>query len=189
MSSSGLRRGRSRSRSTIGSVSAAPGCSTPRPGPSGSGREADRRMSAHRRSADASSSHESARGDRLRILVVSFRFPPYNSAGAVSIGKAAKYLVALGHEVRVITARDQQLPINLLVEVDPGNVVATWWFNPMRVAEPLAGGRERVSATGFSAGRRHDRLVYRIGRLYRTLMIPDREIGWAWPAVRAGRRL
>ncbi|MGH2637383.1 MAG: glycosyltransferase [Actinomycetota bacterium] len=146
-------------------------------------------MSVPRRTADATSSREPAPGDRLRILVVSFRFPPFNSAGAVSIGKAAKYLVALGHEVQVITAGDQQLPTNLPMEVDPGTVVATRWFNPMRVAEPIAGGRQRVSATGFSAGRRHDRLVHRVGRLYRSVMIPDREIGWAWPAVRAGRRL
>jgi hypothetical protein len=145
-------------------------------------------MSATRTSAGTTPGHASAPGGGLRILVVSFRFPPFNSAGAVSIGKTAKYLVALGHQVRVITARDQQLPANLPVEVDPASIIATSWLNPMRAVESVAGGRSRVTATGFSAGRKHAGLYHRIGRLYRALMIPDGEIGWAWPAIRAGRR-
>lgn len=136
-----------------------------------------------------SSDRGSADSTNLKILVVSFRFPPYNSAGAVSIGKAAKYLVALGHEIRVVTARDQQLPTTLPMEVDPRFVVATRWFNPKRIAERIGGGKERVAATGFSAGRKHDRLVHLIGRLYRGLMIPDKEIGWGVPGYRAGRRV
>lgn len=125
----------------------------------------------------------------LKILVVSFRFPPYNSVGGVSVGKTVKYLVALGHEVRVLTARDQQALTTLPIEVDAHAVVATGWMNPMRLAEAAAGGRDRVSATGFSAGRAHQGLVHRVGRFYRSLLVPDKEIGWRWPALRAGRRL
>jgi glycosyltransferase involved in cell wall biosynthesis len=122
----------------------------------------------------------------MRILVVSFRFPPFNSVGAVSVGKTVKYLVGLGHDVRVITARDQRLPTTLPLDVHPQSVIATAWFDPMRLAEWAVGGRRRVAATGFSAGRKHDRLLYGVGRLYRSLMIPDREIGWALPAFAAG---
>jgi hypothetical protein len=126
---------------------------------------------------------------RLKILVVSFRFPPFNSAGAVYVGKTVKYLVAVGHEIRVVTARDQQLPTTLPMGVDPHVVISTGWFNPMSVAEPAAGGRERIAASGFSAGRKHDRLVHRVGRFYRSIMIPDKEIGWGVPAYRAGWRV
>jgi glycosyltransferase involved in cell wall biosynthesis len=125
----------------------------------------------------------------MKILVVSFRFPPYNAVGGVSVGKTVKYLVALGHDVRVVTARDQQVPTTLSMEVDAHAVMATGWLNPMRVAEVVAGGRDHVAATGFSAGRKHERLVYRIGRLYRSLIIPDQQIGWGWSAFRAGCRL
>ncbi|MGH2539359.1 MAG: glycosyltransferase [Actinomycetota bacterium] len=125
----------------------------------------------------------------LKILVMSFRFPPYQSVGAVSVGKTVKYLVALGHEVRVVTARDQLVPATLPLEVDPRSVIATRWLNPMRAAEAVSGGRERVAKSGYSAGRRNERLVHRVGSLYRSLMIPDREIGWGWPAFRAGERL
>ena len=125
----------------------------------------------------------------MKILVVSFRFPPYNSVGAVSVGKTVKYLAALGHDVRVLCARDQQLPATVPLEVDARWVVSTGWLNPMRIAQPAAGGRARVEATGFSAGRKHDRAVHRLGRVYRSVMVPDPQIGWAWPAFRAGREI
>ena len=129
------------------------------------------------------------RSTHLKILVMSFRFPPYQSVGAVSVGKTVKYLVALGHDVRVVTARDQQVPATLPIEMDPRSMVATRWLNPMRLAEAVAGGRNRVAQTGFSAGSRNDRLVHWVGNVYRSVMIPDTEIGWGWPAFRAGNRL
>jgi glycosyltransferase involved in cell wall biosynthesis len=125
----------------------------------------------------------------MRILVVSFRFPPYNSVGAVSVGKTVKYLIALGHDVRVVTARDQQLPGTVPLEIDARSVVSTGWVNPMRLAQPAVGGGARVEATGFSAGRKHARAIHRVGRVYRSTMIPDGQIGWTWPALRAGRRI
>src|SRR5712691_8149713 len=125
----------------------------------------------------------------MKILVISFRFPPYNAVGGVSVGKTVKYLVALGHEVRVVTARDQQVPATLPMEVDAGAVVATGWLNPMRVAAFAAGGRDHVAASGFSAGRKHERFAHRLGRLYRSLIVPDNQIGWGWSAFRAGFRL
>jgi hypothetical protein len=67
--------------------------------------------------------------------------------------------------------------------------VSTGWLNPMRFALRVAGGRDRVAATGFSAGRKHERAIHRLGRLYRGFMIPDKEIGWCWPAYRAGKRI
>lgn len=125
----------------------------------------------------------------MKILVVSFRFPPFNSAGAVSIGKTAKYLVSSGHDIRVVTAGDQRLPRTLRMDVDPDLVHATRWFDPLRAAAVLAGGKERVAASGFSAGRKHHRLLHRLGSVYRRVMIPDREIGWALPALRTAARL
>jgi glycosyltransferase involved in cell wall biosynthesis len=128
-------------------------------------------------------------GTGSRILIVSFRFPPYQSVGAVSVGKTAKYLAALGHDVRVVTARDQLVPRTLPVEIDRGSVVSTGWLDPSRGAAIVSGGRGRVAETGFSASANAPGFVRRVGRAYRNLMIPDTEIGWGWPAFRAGRRL
>lgn len=59
----------------------------------------------------------------MRILIVSFRFPPFNSIGAVRISKFATFLEGLGAEVRVITANGQGLPTTLPVEIDESQVI------------------------------------------------------------------
>ena len=41
----------------------------------------------------------------MRLLIVSFAFPPYNSIGGVRVGKTAKYLASFGHDVRVQNGR------------------------------------------------------------------------------------
>jgi hypothetical protein len=77
----------------------------------------------------------------------------------------------------------------LPVEIDRGSVVATGWLDPMRLAAAASRRRDRVAQTGFSTGSTNAGVVHRIGAVYRSLMIPDAEIGWGWPASRAGRRL
>ena len=41
----------------------------------------------------------------MKILLISFRFPPYNSVGAVRVSKLARFLMDHGHDIRVLTAR------------------------------------------------------------------------------------
>jgi hypothetical protein len=38
----------------------------------------------------------------MRILLLSWYFPPGNTIGAIRVGKLARYLHAAGHDVRVI---------------------------------------------------------------------------------------
>jgi imidazolonepropionase-like amidohydrolase len=40
----------------------------------------------------------------MRILIVTWFFPPANTMGALRVGKFADFLVRQGHEVRVVTA-------------------------------------------------------------------------------------
>ncbi|MBN1668946.1 MAG: glycosyltransferase [Anaerolineales bacterium] len=63
----------------------------------------------------------------MRILIISYYFPPFNTIGAVRVGKSAKYLQQFGHEIQVITARDQAiykqlLPPSLTLELPAGQV-------------------------------------------------------------------
>jgi glycosyltransferase involved in cell wall biosynthesis len=65
----------------------------------------------------------------MKILIVSWYFPPYSTMGSLRIGKFAKFLIAQGHEVRVISARDEALEKSLPVEV-PGEIVnSTNWID------------------------------------------------------------
>lgn len=65
----------------------------------------------------------------MKILIVSWYFPPYSTMGALRIGKFAKYLIAQGHEVRVISARDEALEKSLPVEVPQDIVSSTEWID------------------------------------------------------------
>ena len=130
----------------------------------------------------------------MRILLVSFFFPPYNAIGAVRSGKTAKYLLALGHDVRVISAADQPLAGTLPVEVPEERVLRTRWLNVNRPVEMLLGGRQRIAAHGYIApvsGRPLLTSALRsLGAAYRTLLhLPDGEIGWYPFARTAGTRL
>jgi glycosyltransferase involved in cell wall biosynthesis len=126
----------------------------------------------------------------MRILIVSYFFPPFNVVGAVRVGKMAKFLHAFGHDVRVLTARDQPLQSTLPLEVPAEHVVATSWWNVNRPAEMAAGGRERVAAGGYLGQRSSTSLLARLGALYKTVLnLPDGQVGWYRPAVRGGSRL
>jgi hypothetical protein len=123
-----------------------------------------------------------------RVLVVSFRFPPFQSIGALSVGKTVKYLRRMGHDVRVVTAGDQPLPASLPVEIEPDRIVTTRWLDPLRPVQLALGGRSRVERQGYVSTTRHRRLASKARDAYRNLLVPDTEIGWYPHAVRAACR-
>jgi glycosyltransferase involved in cell wall biosynthesis len=139
----------------------------------------------------------------MRVLLISFWFPPYNTIGAVRAGKLAKYLTQLGHEVRVVTARDQPLQAVLAPELPEHLVTATRWINVNRPVELLLGGRKRVAAKGFAVGSGDGgvkgrrglgaflrRGLHKLGRLYKSLLhYPDAQVGWGPFARRAASKL
>jgi hypothetical protein len=52
----------------------------------------------------------------MRVLIVSFAFPPSNVIGAVRVGKLARYLDQRGHDVRVLATDvvdDRSLPLEI----------------------------------------------------------------------------
>ena len=71
----------------------------------------------------------------MKILLVSHFFPPFDHVASLRVGKTAKFLTRAGHEVRVLTARDQITPFRSLpVEIPVDRVHYTRWFSlPWRV--------------------------------------------------------
>ncbi len=126
----------------------------------------------------------------MRLLIVSYYFPPYNTIGAVRVGKTAAYLARWGHDVRVLSANDQPLQTSLPVEIDESRVTRTPWCNVNAPIEWAAGGRARVAAQGMSTGASRGSLKAWLGRWYKTLVnLPDGQIGWLPQAVKAGEQL
>jgi len=54
----------------------------------------------------------------MKVLIVTFRFPPSNFIGAIRVGKLARYLERHGNQVRVLTtdiSEDRSLPVDRAV--------------------------------------------------------------------------
>mgnify|MGYP006276851429 CR=1 FL=1 len=140
----------------------------------------------------------------MRILIVTWFFPPANTMGALRVGKFADFLVRQGHEVRVVTA-DFKGAAPPLDTVPPCPVVRTGWWDvnalPQRLIRPptrrspasagAAAAETGADPTGPAgdAGPSRPGLKRRLGRAYQALTnFPDKRVGWIPHAVRAGRR-
>ena len=134
----------------------------------------------------------------MRVLIVSFAFPPSNVIGAIRVGKLARYLDRRGHDVRVLATdvvEDRSLPL----EISRERVFYTefrqrqHWIH--RAARLLRGH------TAFHAGVRHKEALGQDGAAARSLRqtlrrhylglihIPDMRADWVRTAIPAGRRL
>ncbi len=123
----------------------------------------------------------------MKLLLVSFFFPPYNAIGAVRMGKLAKSLIADGHEVRVLTAAGQALPDTLPLEIPPEWVIATRWWDVNQIPYLLFGRRETAYRRGDTP---MPPLLAGLRRAYQAAFnLPDGQIGWLPHAVRAGKKL
>lgn len=78
----------------------------------------------------------------MRVLIVTFAFPPSNVIGAVRVGKLARYLDRSGHDVRVLTTdivADRSLPL----EIPREKVIYTDYQQRKAWAEHMAGWLRR----------------------------------------------
>ena len=130
----------------------------------------------------------------MKILFVTYRFPPYNSSGAVRCGKMAKYLSELGHDVKILTCNNQPLPDTLQLEIPEENVIYSDWWNVNAPVEYILGGRKKVAAKGLHAvankSSLKSRIIKTLGQLYKNILhVPDAQIGWKNNAVKAGMQL
>lgn len=127
----------------------------------------------------------------LRILFISYFFPPYNTIGAVRVGKTAKYLHRLDHQVRVLTATKQPLDDNLQVEIPGEQILRTEWVD---VNTPLKwlfkGNFNHIKGLSERPTSRKNKLIAWGRRKYQTLAhYPDGQIGWYPYALSGGRKL
>lgn len=125
----------------------------------------------------------------MKILIVSYFYPPFNTIGAVRVGKLSKYLQKMGNDVRVLTAANQPLPDTLPVEIPEDNIVRTNWLNINYLPELVVGGREKVRREGFTTSRTSG-YFKKLGKLYKTLTnFPDAQIGWYLSALGSGKKI
>ncbi len=110
--------------------------------------------------------------------------------GGLRVGKTAKYLAEMGHDVRVLTVDQQIWGPSLPVEINAKNIVRTKWFDVNRPVQFLLGGRQVVAAKGYEPEGRVPKIVKCLGHFYKDwINFPDGQIGWYPYAVRAGKKM
>ena len=80
----------------------------------------------------------------MKILYITYTFPPFNAIGAVRTGKTAKYLIESGNDVKVITCANQSLVSDLPLEISEQHVHHTNWINVNRPVEFVLGGKKKI---------------------------------------------
>lgn len=124
----------------------------------------------------------------MRVLFVSFHYPPFNAVAGLRASKLTRQLFELGVDVRVLSAVRDDLPADLPLELPPERVLRTGFID-VNLLPKLVLGRRRVHRRGFEFGRKTS-IVRLLGELYRNLVnFPDGQVGWFGPALRAGDRL
>jgi len=118
----------------------------------------------------------------MKLLLVSYWFPPSNSIGAVRVGKLASFLLARGHDVRVLCG-PEIAPLTLPLEVPRERLLRPKPGTAGSIEAPpsrLRHLRGLLTAHGGATLRRH----------YHALReIPDKRAGWLRPGLSAGRTL
>ena len=132
----------------------------------------------------------------MKILLVSYFFPPYNSMGAIRLSSIVKGLEKTGNEVRILTSDDQLLPrnLNLEVPISPDKIRSTKWFDINQIPNLLLKkmGHD-VENEGYvfsdSLGVKAKILKF-FRELYKRIFhFPDAQIGWFFYANREGHKL
>src|SRR5258708_1310474 len=84
----------------------------------------------------------------VKLLLVTWYFPPANTIGAVRMGKFAKYLSRQGYDIRVLTGGDWGLPETLPLEIDPSLVHGARRRDLTEMPGPIAALRDWLKGRG-----------------------------------------
>ena len=109
----------------------------------------------------------------MKILIISYYFPPYPSIASLRAGKMAKYLEKFGHEIRVITVKNDPSSYPLDVEIPLKNVIYTKWF---RLAPDNLQANVRGAVAASNRMYNFTRKCWRV--LKSAVYFPDEFIGW-----------
>jgi glycosyltransferase involved in cell wall biosynthesis len=139
----------------------------------------------------------------MKVLLVTYWFPPANTMAAIRMGKLAKFLHETGHDVRVLAARSPEDP-SLPVEVPEDRIIRTPYWDVDRIFDPVVNALRRLvwrlprprTTKGKSALPETTPSVARPPvvtglrrHYYAMIQVPDSHVGWLGYAVRAGREL
>lgn len=136
----------------------------------------------------------------MKILIVSWYFPPVNTIGAVRTGKFARFLIERGHEVGVVAGKNWGQPETMPLGAPLDRVVYARSIDvnapPRRIAEFVKGHAKTSKATPQSERsitlqeQGKASILRHLSDLYmHATNFPDKRIGWLPGAYRGCLRL
>lgn len=127
---------------------------------------------------------ENDRGGRVAILTVGF--PPVGGGATLRMAKLAKFLAEQGWQVTVVRSEEDHPPItDTTLEAFPDSVTIRSISGPFRFI-----GRPAKRLAHTTAAARHGirrGLAEAAKAVVRSVLIPDRYLGWAWKVSRLSR--
>ncbi len=150
----------------------------------------------------------------MKILMVSWFFPPANTIGAVRMGRMARFLSQQGHDLKVLAASDLPFPSTLPLEIADDQVFYAPWADVNALPDRLTDAAKVVLRPFLSRGSSQSsdqteqtaaapaanttpqppgalkKLRSSLGSLYSNAVnLPDARIGWMPYAMSRGRKL
>jgi glycosyltransferase involved in cell wall biosynthesis len=125
----------------------------------------------------------------MKILLISWYFPPGNDVAALRTGAMAEYLEKAGHVVHVLTADRDHADASLIVPVAESRVTRTRWFDidHRRTMPRLTAS---VDAASPAVKKKAGKLRSGASAFYYNLIhTPDRQVGWLPYAMAAGKQI
>src|SRR5687767_13349089 len=101
----------------------------------------------------------------MRILVISWYFPPANDVAALRLGKMAEYLRHAGHDVWVLTGAREHADQSLSITLPEERILRVPWFDVQRLL--FHSGNRRKPARSISSIAHLARSAARSGPLRR----------------------
>ncbi len=125
----------------------------------------------------------------MKILLVSFSFPPFNAIGAVRSAQLAAFLESNGHDVRIVAGDRLPYPQGLDLPPLRSRIFRARFRN---VAAPIDVARRWLSGGTANAGRgsaSQQSWMFKLANVYRALIgVPDAQAGWYPAAMRAAKQ-
>lgn len=122
----------------------------------------------------------------MRILFITYFFPPYNTIGAVRTGRTAEKLLELGHEVKVISADNQNFKPNLNSKFPESNVYRTNWIDFDKPIKFFT-SKEKIEIhfSGKKSFSFKSSFIKLLQKIYEFLFNkPDKYLGWYFFALK-----
>jgi glycosyltransferase involved in cell wall biosynthesis len=130
----------------------------------------------------------------LKVLVITYYWPPSGGAGVQRTLKFTRYLPSFGIEPVVLTvdpaiASYPQLDVSLTKEVSAGlKVVTTNSFEPLSILSKVA-GKDKVPYGGFANVKQETFFQKSLRWIRGNFFIPDARVGWVKYAVAAAEKI